>query len=183
MAGAVSSRRTKRCSTQTCGYFVPLLVRYAANRTGTITFPLWYRMPKTTWSVEVSVESISATQLWVGRALSAFAVLFLIVDAMMKVLRTAPALEGTVKLGYPESLVVPIGLLALVGVVLYVIPRTSVLGVIYLTAYLGGAVASKSRVGNPLFSHVLFPTYVAAMLWGGLVLRNPRLLGTLFGPQ
>ena len=71
--------------------------------------------------------------------------------------------------------------LLLVGVILYVIPRTSVLGAIYLAAYLGGAVASHYRLGNPLATHVLFPVYVAAFLWGGLALRNPRVLAVLTG--
>ena len=127
------------------------------------------------------MEPISSTQLWAGRALSGLAVLFLIFDAMVKVLKLTPGVKGTVDLGYPESAVVPIGLLLLAGVALYVVPRTSVLGMIYLTAYLGGALALQVRVGNPLFSHTLFPTYVAAFLWGGLVLRNPRLLGVLLG--
>jgi hypothetical protein len=83
--------------------------------------------------------------------------------------------EGTVRLGYPESTVFPIGVLLLVGVVLYAIPRTSVLGAIYLTGFLGGAVATHFRVGSPLFSHIIFAVYVALLVWGGLVSRNPRL--------
>jgi hypothetical protein len=92
-------------------------------------------------------------------------------------------IEGTVKLGYPESAVFPIGVLLLVGVVLYVIPQTSVLGAIYLAAYLGGAVATHYRLGNPLATHTLFPVYVAAFLWGGLALRDPRLLSLLIGSR
>lgn len=94
-------------------------------------------------------------------------------------MRVAPVIEGSAKLGYPEHTIVPIGVLLLIGVILYVIPRTSVLGSIYLAAYLGGAVASHYRLGNPLATHVLFPVYVAAFLWGGLALRNPRLLTLL----
>jgi hypothetical protein len=84
-------------------------------------------------------------------------------------------MEAFVKLGYPTSLAVPIGIVLLVCVVIYVIPRTSVLGAILLTGYLGGAIATHVRVGDPLFSHVLFPTYVALLLWGGLYLREDRL--------
>ena len=83
------------------------------------------------------------------------------------------------QLGFPASTVFPIGVVLLVGVVLYVIPRTSVLGAIWLAAYLGGAVATHVRVGNPLATHALFPVYVAAFVWGGLALRNPRLLALL----
>lgn len=125
------------------------------------------------------MESISMGQLWAGRILSGIAVAFLLFDVTGKLMKVAPVVEGSMKLGYPEKTVVPIGVLLLVGVVLYLIPQTSVVGAIYLAAYLGGAVASHVRVGNPLASHVLFPVYVAAFLWGGLALRNPRVLSLL----
>jgi hypothetical protein len=118
-------------------------------------------------------------QLWAGRALSGVAIAFLLFDAIGKLMKVAPVMEGTVKLGYTEDVVFPLGVLLLFGVVLYTIPRTSILGAIYLTAYLGGAVATHVRVGNPLMTHVLFPLYVAVFLWGGLVLRSPRLLTLL----
>jgi hypothetical protein len=118
---------------------------------------------------------------WTGMALSGIAAAFLLFDAAGKLFKVAPVIEGTAKLGYPESAIVPIGVLLLLGVVLYVIPRTSVLGAIYLAAYLGGAVASHYRLGNPLATHILFPVYVASFLWGGLALRNPRLLAVLIG--
>src|SRR5262245_21491398 len=121
--------------------------------------------------------------VWIGRVLSGLAVAFLVFDAVGKLLRLAPLAEGTGNLGYPQSSIVPIGVLLLVGVVLYVIPRTSVLGAIYLVGYLGGAVASHYRLGNPLATHVLFPVYVAAFLWGGLALRNPRLRAVLIGER
>jgi len=119
--------------------------------------------------------------VWIGRVLSGMAVAFLLFDATGKLLKVGPVIEGSAQLGYPESTIVPIGVLLLFGVVLYLIPRTSVLGAIYLAAYLGGAVASHYRLGNPLASHVLFPVYVAAFLWGGLALRNARLLAVLIG--
>lgn len=127
------------------------------------------------------METSSPRQLWTGRILSGLAVAFLLFDATGKLLRVAPVVEGTAQLGYPESTIVPIGVLLLVGVILYVIPRTSVLGAIYLAAYLGGAVATHVRVGSPLATHVLFPVYVAAFLWGGLALRSPRLVAVLLG--
>jgi hypothetical protein len=119
--------------------------------------------------------------VWMGRILSGIAVAFLIFDAVGKLARVAPVLEGTVKMGYPEKAVVPIGVLLIVGVALYVIPKTSVLGAIYLAAYLGGAVASHYRLGNPLATHTLFPVYVAVFLWGGLALRDPRVFAVLAG--
>lgn len=125
------------------------------------------------------MEAISASAPWIGRILSGIAIAFLLVDTAGKLMRITPVVEGTVKLGYPESAVFPIGVLLLVGVVLYAIPRTSALGAIYLTGFLGGAVATHFRVGSPLFSHILFAVYVAVFVWGGLALRNPRLLSLL----
>lgn len=122
---------------------------------------------------------LPAVQLWAGRILSGLAVVFLLVDAVGKLVRAAPVVEGTVKLGYQEQVVFPLGVVLLAGVLLYVIPRTSLLGAIYLTGFLGGAVATHVRVGSPLGTHGLFGVYVAAILWAGLALRTPRLL-TLF---
>ena len=127
------------------------------------------------------MDSLFAGQVWVGRILSGIAVAFLLFDAAGKLLRVAPVIEGTVALGYRDAAVFPIGVMLLVGVVLYVMPQTAVLGAIYLAAYLGGAVASHYRLENPLMTHVLFPVYVAAFLWCGLALRNPKLLSLLIG--
>ena len=118
---------------------------------------------------------VSKARLWTGRILSGLAVLFLLFDAIIKLIKIRPVLEGFAKLGYPEGVAVPIGIVLLVCVVIYVIPRTSVLGAILLTGYLGGAVATHVRVGDPLLSHVLFPTYVGLLIWGGLYLREERL--------
>jgi DoxX-like family len=127
------------------------------------------------------MESISAVQLWTGRVLSGIVVAFFVLDSIGKLLKVGPVVEGTVKLGYPESAVFTLGMLLLVGVVLYVFPRTSVLGAIYLTAFLGGAVATHFRVGSPLATHVLFGVYIAALMWTGLALRNPRVMQFLMG--
>src|SRR5436190_21855066 len=119
-------------------------------------------------------------QLWSGRALSALAVLFLLFDATIKLLQLPVAVEGTKKVGYPGNVVFILGAIQLVCLIVYLVPRTAVLGAILWTGYLGGAVATHVRVGNPLFSHVLFPIYVAAIIWGGLWLREPHLRA-LFG--
>jgi hypothetical protein len=111
--------------------------------------------------------------------LSGLAVLFLLSDAVFKVLQLPAAVEGTGQLGYPTSVILPLGIIQLVCLALYLIPRTSVLGAILWTGYLGGAVATHVRIGHPLFSHILFPTYVAALLWGGLWLRDPRVRAVL----
>lgn len=117
----------------------------------------------------------SRRQLWAGRVLSSLAVLFLLFDSTGKLLQVQPVINGTIQLGYPPDIVFTLGVILLTCVVVYVIPRTSVLGALLLTGYLGGAVATHVRVENPLFSHILFPTYVAALLWGGLILRDPQL--------
>ena len=118
---------------------------------------------------------VSKAALWGGRFLSGLPALFLLADSIGKFVKPAPVVEGTVKLGYSESIILPLGIVLLACTVLYLIPRTSVLGAILLTGYLGGAVATHTRVGDPLFSHILFPVYFGILLWGGLYLRDPRL--------
>lgn len=120
-----------------------------------------------------------AGRLWAGRILSGVAVAFLAIDALAKLLRLEAAVTGTAELGWGNVSVVSIGMLLAIGILLYVIPRTSVLGALYLAGYLGGAVATHVRIGSPLATHVLFPVYVAVLLWGGLALRNPRLAALL----
>lgn len=111
---------------------------------------------------------------WAGRIISALAVLFLTFDVTIKILRLPFAVDSTVQLGFPASSVLTMGLIELVCLVLYLVPRTSVIGAILWTGYLGGAIATHLRLSNPMFSHVLFPLYVAVLLWGGLWLRDPR---------
>ena len=117
----------------------------------------------------------SPASRWGGRFLTGLTILFLTFDAVAKIAGAKQAVEGSVQLGYPASTVVPIGLVLLACVILYAVPRTAPLGAVLLTGYLGGAIATHVRVANPLFSHVLFPTYVAAILWAGLYLRDPRV--------
>ncbi len=117
----------------------------------------------------------SKKKLWAGRILTALPVLFLLVDGVMKLFSPVPVVAGMIRLGYPLSLTATIGIILLICVVIYAIPQTSILGAILLTGYLGGAVASQLRVGEPLFSNVLFPVYVALLIWGGLYFREERL--------
>lgn len=117
---------------------------------------------------------MSKKTLWAGRVLSALPALFLLVDATMKLVKPAPVVEATAELGYPESVILPLGIVLLVCTVLYLIPRTSVLGAILLTGYLGGAVATHVRVGGGAFP-VVFPVILGTLLWGGLYLRDERL--------
>ena len=110
-----------------------------------------------------------------GWVLTALVALFLTFDTVLKVLQLPAAVQGTTELGYPAHTVLWIGLIELVCLAAYLAPPTSVLGALLLTGYLGGAIATHVRVGNPLFGYVLFPIYVAVLLWGGLYLREPRL--------
>jgi hypothetical protein len=119
--------------------------------------------------------SVSKARRWTSYVLSALPVLFLLFDAGAKIVKASFVVEGTLKVGYPESAIVGLGWVLLVCTLLYAVPQTSVLGAMLLTGYLGGAVATHVRIGDPLFSHVLFPVYFGVMLWGGLYLREERL--------
>ena len=136
-------------------------------------------MQATAIQTNLSAEKVSPSgkMLWAGRIISGFVTLFLLVDAGFKLIRPlpAPAVQAFGKLGYPVEFASGIGILLLACVAAYLIPRTSVLGAILLTGYLGGAVASHVRVGDPWFSHALFPVYVGLLIWGGLYLRDERL--------
>jgi hypothetical protein len=120
-------------------------------------------------------QSTSNKTRWTGRILSGLAVLFLAWDGGIKLVAITPVLEAFDRLGYPVSLAVGIGILELVCVAAYVIPRTSVLGAVLLTGFLGGAISTHVRVEDPFLTHTFFPIYVAALVWGGLVLRNGEL--------
>lgn len=130
----------------------------------------------------MAAVGISKRNLWIGRVLSGLAVAFLVFDGVMKFFmdKLPPeALEAGAALQWPIEKMPLVGTILLVCVLIYVIPRTSVLGAILLTGYLGGAVASHIRVSNPLFSHTLFPIYIAVFIWLGLYLRDSRVKGCL----
>jgi hypothetical protein len=114
--------------------------------------------------------------------LTGLAVVFLLFDSVIKVIRIPPVVDGLGRLGFPVDLAQGIGILELTCVAVYLVRPVAVPGAVLLTGFLGGAVASHVRIGDPLFSHILFPTYVAALLWAGLFLRDDRLR-TLFAHQ
>jgi hypothetical protein len=120
-------------------------------------------------------SSISKARLWTGRGIAAWLVLFLAFDAVVKVLNLSVAVEGTTRLGYPEHLVVSLGLVQLVCLIAFVVPRTSIVGAILLTGYLGGATATQVRVESPWF---LLPAALGGLLWVALCLQDPGV-GTL----
>ncbi|PTE07600.1 DoxX family protein [Mesorhizobium helmanticense] len=121
--------------------------------------------------------SVSSPALWTGRVLSAIIVLFMIFDGVIKLPPLDVVTQTMVPLGWPADANVArmLGIIGLISTALYALPRTSMLGAILLTAYLGGAIATNMRVGNPLLSHTLFGVYLGIILWGGLYLRDPRV--------
>ncbi|HUE16047.1 MAG TPA: DoxX family protein [Planctomycetaceae bacterium] len=125
-------------------------------------------------SSDPQTASESKAMLWTGRVLSALPALFLVFDGAMKLVQPEPVVKATVGLGYPVSVLTGLGIVLLTCTLLYLLPRTAVLGAILLTGYLGGAVASHVRVGEGWFP-TLFPAIFGALLWGGLYLRDRRL--------
>jgi hypothetical protein len=115
--------------------------------------------------------------LWTGRVLSGIIILFMIFDGVIKLPPLDVVTQTMVPLGWPADVNVArlLGVIGLISTALYALPRTSVLGAILLTGYLGGAIATNMRVGSPLFSHTLFSVYLGIILWGGLYLRDPRV--------
>jgi hypothetical protein len=122
-----------------------------------------------------TMPTLSPKSLWASRLMRGLVVLFLLLDSGIHLALPAPVVQAMTQLGFPLGLTVTIGLIELVCTVLYVIPATSILGAILLTGYLGGAVAAHLRVGNPIFETLIFPILVGALLWGGLLLIEPRL--------
>jgi DoxX-like family len=116
--------------------------------------------------------------LWTGRILSGLVVLFLAFDAAVKLLEVPAAVEATSKFGFPPGTLFTLGIIQLGCLIVYLIPRTAVLGAVLWTGYLGGAIATHLRTGGPAFS-LVFPLIVAALLWGGLWLRDSRTRAVL----
>jgi hypothetical protein len=116
--------------------------------------------------------SVPKKGLWAGRIITALTLVFVLFDCSLKLLQQTPAVQATTQLGYPAKLVLAIGIAEFVCVLLYTVPRTSILGAILLTGYLGGATATQVRLGNPWF---LFPVVLGVLVWGGLFSRDKRL--------
>ena len=119
-------------------------------------------------------NELSRTRLWTGRALTGLSAAFLILDGGMKLAKPPVVVQATIQLGYPESTIVGIGIALLACTLLYLIRRTSILGAILLTGYLGGAVATNVRAEQPMFN-IVFAVIMACIAWSGLWLREPRL--------
>ena len=137
-------------------------------------------MATTRNTIQFDTHTSSRRTLWAGRVISALPALFLLIDGIMKLVKLPVVVEATVKLGYSETVIVGLGIVLLACTIIYLIPRTAVLGAILLTGYLGGAIATHVRVGDPLFT-IIFPVILGTMIWGGLYLRDERLRSLFAG--
>ena len=120
--------------------------------------------------------------VWIGRIASGLAVLFMLFDGVLHIMKPAPVATSFAQLGYPLDLAVGLGVLEIVCAVIYTIPRTAVPGAILLTGYLGGAVASQLRVGHSFFE-TIFPVIIGVLVWGGLFVRDDRVRATVLGVE
>ncbi|MBN8209015.1 DoxX family protein [Bacillus sp. NTK071] len=120
-------------------------------------------------------NTMSRGRIWVAKLMSGIVILFMILDSMSKFFKPTSVVEGTIALGYSEHHLLVIGILGFVSAVLYALPRSSILGAVLLTGYFGGAISTHIRLDNPLFTHTLFPVYLAILAWGGIWLRDAKL--------
>lgn len=127
------------------------------------------------------VSSTSKKSIWIGWTMSILAILFMTMDAVMKLIKPEVIIKATVELGYSESTIVTMGILLLLFTIIYAIPKTVIFGAILLTGYLGGAIATHFRLLHHVFGETLFPVYIALLIWGGLVLRKVELKNILIG--
>jgi hypothetical protein len=127
-------------------------------------------------TVDAALTIGGVRKVWIGWGMSGLVIAFLLLDSVMKILALPVVLEAGQSIGFPGvSMSRTLGTLLIACTLLYIVPQTSILGALLITAYLGGAVATHLRLGAPLFSHVLFGVYVGVLLWGGLTLRYPVL--------
>lgn len=143
----------------------------------TITDTAPSRLGSTTRSTGPRKKSAA---LWAGRVASVLGLAFLAFDTVIKLFELPMAVKAMGELGYPPNVLLPLAVLELVMLLLYAIPKTALFAAVLWSGYLGGAIATHVRLQHPLFSHVLFPIYVALLLWGGLYLRRPALKALLF---
>lgn len=120
-------------------------------------------------------ETISKSRLWTARVMGGIVILFMLMDSIGKFIQPASVVEATLALDFAKHHILVIGILGLLSILLYAYPRTSVLGAILLTGYWGGAIATHVRLDNPLFTHILFPVYLAILAWGNIWLKDKRV--------
>ena len=125
--------------------------------------------------IDFTATSVSRGALWSGRVMSGIVIAFLLFDGAMKLMPLDIVTTTAQQMAIPLDIIRTLGILTLVGTVLYAYPRTAVLGAIFLTGYLGGAIYAHFRLDDPLFTHTLFGVYLGVLIWGGLYLRDPRV--------
>jgi hypothetical protein len=125
--------------------------------------------------IDVPATSVSRGALWTGRVMSGLVIVFLLFDGAMKLILLDVAVTTSQQMAIPLDIIRTLGVLTLLGTLLYAYPRTAVLGAIFLTGYLGGAIYAHFRLADPLFTHTLFGVYLGLLIWGGLYLRDPRV--------
>lgn len=118
---------------------------------------------------------VSKVRLWTARIMGGLVIAFMLMDSIFKFIPNEQVTAGTLELGYQAHHIPVLGTLGLISILLFIIPRTQVLGAVLLTGYFGGVIATHLRLDNPLFSHILFPVYLAVLAWGSLWLKNERL--------
>ncbi|MBP1967103.1 DoxX family protein [Paenibacillus aceris] len=121
------------------------------------------------------IRTISKGRLWTARVMSGIAILFMLLDSIMKLFKPSFVVDSVESLGFQEHHIYLMAILGLLSTVLYVVPRTTILGAVLLTGYFGGVIATQVRLDAPLFSTILFPIYLAVLVWGGLWLRNEQV--------
>jgi hypothetical protein len=135
----------------------------------------------TTFNATLTANSPSKGKLWTGRIMAGIVILFMLMDSIFKFIVSEDVIKGTTELGFSTHHLPILGTLGLISIVLYIYPRTEILGAILLTGYWGGAIATHVRLDNPLFSHILFPLYLGILAWGALFLKNEKLRQLILG--
>jgi hypothetical protein len=137
----------------------------------------------TTFQATLPTTTESKAKVWTSRIMGGLVILFMLVDSIFKFVVNEAVLKGTTDLGFQAHHLPIMGALALASILLYIFPRTEILGAILLTGYWGGAIATHVRLDNPLFSHILFPVYLAVLAWGALWLKNEGLRKMILGKE
>jgi hypothetical protein len=134
-----------------------------------------------TLTATLTESAPSKVKVWTGRVMAGIVILFMSVDSIFKLVPNQQVIEGTTSLGFQPHHLHIMGILGLLSIILYIIPRTEVLGAILLTGYWGGAMATHVRLDNPLFTHVLFTVYLGILAWGALYLKNEKFRDLILG--
>ena len=129
----------------------------------------------TTMQATLPATASSTAKVWSGRIMGGIVILFMLMDTTFKFMTTEDVIKATTDLGFQAHHLPIMGTLGLLATLLYIIPRTEIIGALLLTGYWGGAIATHVRMDNPLFTHILFPVYLGVLAWGALWIKNERL--------